>query len=86
MIDINGLGQEVITELVRAISLHPPQHSPHESLGVIMEEFDEFKAEVYAYNPGKGRDTRPAMRKELIQLAAMALRAIYDVIDKEALS
>jgi formiminotetrahydrofolate cyclodeaminase len=38
--------------------------------------------EVKAYNLPKGRDTRPKMREELIQLAAMAVRAITDVIDK----
>jgi len=32
----------------------------------------------------KGRDTRPQMREELIQLAAMAIRAISDVIDCSA--
>lgn len=75
------LAREVAKELTRAQSLFNPINTPHEALGVIMEEFDEFKTEVYAYNPNKGRDTRPKMRTELIQLAAMALRAIHDTID-----
>jgi len=29
----------------------------------------------------KGRDTRPAMRKELIQLATMALRIVLDALE-----
>ena len=38
--------------------------------------------QVKRYNPNKpGRDTRPRQREELIQLAAMAIRAIYDTID-----
>ena len=72
---------EVATELRRARSLFKPIHSPHEALGVVMEEFDEFKAEVYVFNLAKGRDTRPAMRKELIQLATMALRSILDTLE-----
>lgn len=77
------LAHEVAKELVRARSMFPAIYSPHEGLGVIREEYLEFKGEVWKYNPNKGRDTRPAMRTELIQLAAMALRTIMDVIDKD---
>lgn len=72
---------EVLAELYRTRSLFKPIHSPHEALGVVQEEFDEFKQEVYAFNLGKGRDTRPAMRKELIQLATMALRTILEALE-----
>jgi hypothetical protein len=75
------LMQEVAVELERAQYLFKPIHSPHEALGVVMEEFEEFKDEVYAFNLGKGRDTRLAMRKELIQLATMALRSILDALE-----
>lgn len=78
------LAKEVANELARAQSLFPAQHSVHEALGVIREEYAEFEQEVYKFNLAKGRDTRPAMRKELIQLAAMALRAVHDVIDTPA--
>ena len=64
---------EVATELARARSLFKPIYSPHEALGIVQEEFDEFKEQVYAFNIAKGRDTRPEMREELIQLATMAL-------------
>jgi hypothetical protein len=77
----HNLSIEVRVELERAQSLFAPINGPHEGLGVIMEEFEEFKTEVYKYNLGKNRDTRPQMRTELIQLAAMALRTIHDVID-----
>jgi hypothetical protein len=70
-------------EVYRATELFRPHHSMHESLGIIEEEFDEFKKEVFAFNLTKNRDTRPAARTELIQLAAMAVRTILDVIDKE---
>lgn len=75
------LMKEVEAELSRARSLFKPIYSPHEALGIIMEEFDEFKDEVYAFNIAKGRDTRPKMRVELIQLATMALRSILDALE-----
>ena len=72
---------EVATELARARELFKPIHSPHEGLGVVREEYIEFEKEVFAFNMAKGRDTRPAMRKELIQLATMALRTILDALE-----
>ena len=72
---------EVATELARARELFKPIHSPHEGLGVVREEYIEFEKEVFAFNMAKGRDTRPAMRKELIQLATMALRTVLDALE-----
>ena len=71
---------EVQTELARARSLFKPIYSPHEALGIIREEYLEWEAEVYKFNLAKGRDTRPEMRKELIQLATMALRTVLDAL------
>jgi hypothetical protein len=83
-LDIANISDEVRDEVIRATSLFGPHNSPHESLGVIEEEFEEFKQQVFKYNLAKGRDTRPEMRKELIQVAAMAVRAIYDLkLEKE---
>lgn len=70
---------EVEAEAHRAQSLFPAYHSPHEALGVLLEEFEEFKAEVMRHNIAKGRDTRTAMREELKQIAAVAIRAMEDV-------
>jgi hypothetical protein len=75
------LAFEVAVEVERAQSLFAPINGPHEGYGVIKEEFDEFWDEVKRYNLNKNRDTRPQMRLELIQLAAMCLRTIHDVID-----
>src|SRR5713226_5860293 len=69
----------VTNEAARAGAIHAPMHSPHEALGVIREEYAEFEQRVYQHNPVKGRDCRPQMREELIQLAAMCLRAIRDL-------
>lgn len=74
------LSVEVMTELHKARKAFPPIASPHEGLAIIWEEFEEFKEEVFRHNLSKGRDTRPRQREELIQLAAMCLRAIADTL------
>lgn len=79
--NILRIGNEVSSEVIRAARMYKPMNSPHEAHSVIQEEFEEFWDEVKQYNLRKGRDTRPRMREELIQLAAMAIRAITDVID-----
>lgn len=80
-INILQIAAEVKEEVLRATALHSPMHSPHEADSVIREEYEEFWDEVKRFNLPKGRDSRPQMREELIQLAAMAVRAISDVID-----
>lgn len=77
--DVLKTCEEVFAEVTRVGSLHPPMASPQEALGIIQEEFNEFALEVYRFNPRKGRDSRPEMKAELIQLAAMCVRAIADL-------
>ncbi len=76
-----SLLNEVHRELVRAKKLFKPIHSPHEALGIIREEYIEFEKEVFEFNLAKGRDTRPEMRKELIQLATMSLRTVLEALE-----
>lgn len=75
------VAHEVYHEWRRATTLHSsPMHGPHEAYGVILEEVDEFWDEVKKKHP-----SREEMRKELIQVAAMCLRAIIDLgLDREA--
>ena len=63
-------------ELARAMELHKPFNSAHEAYAVILEELDEFWEEVR-----KRRESRSelAMRSELVQIAAMAMRTIIDL-------
>ena len=67
---------EVADEVRRATELHGSMQSAHEEYAVILEELDEFWDEVKKKR--ENRD-RCAMRKELIQVAAMAIRAICDL-------
>jgi hypothetical protein len=81
---IDTIAHEISEEAARATALFPPMNSPHEALAVILEEYTEYQLEVFKHNTSKpDRDTRPRQREELIQLAAMCMRAILDTIDKE---
>jgi hypothetical protein len=66
---------EVAVELMDARSIHEPLNSHHEAYAVILEELEEYWEEVR-----KRRAERdPArLREELIQIAAMAVRAAVD--------
>lgn len=70
--------KDVGTEVERAVVRHGPLNSPHEAYAVILEELDEVKEEVWMKSTK--RDL-PHMRLELIQTAAMCVRAIHDLID-----
>jgi len=65
---------EVIEEFNSARKKHPKFNSAHEGYAVILEEMDELKAEVW-----KRKHDPELMRKEAIQVAAMALRFLTDV-------
>ncbi len=60
-------------ELHRAQTIHPRMNGPHEAYAVILEELDEYWDEVKKKKPD-----REKMRTELIQAAAMCLRAVLD--------
>lgn len=67
--------KQVEHELSRARRKHPPLHSLHEAYAVLLEEVDEFKAQVW--QQAAARD-RQAMLLELVQIAAMAMRTALD--------
>lgn len=72
---------EVGSEVKRANAKHAPMNSAHEAYAVLLEEVDEFKEQVWKQQ--KNRDLEE-MRNELIQVAAMAVRAICDLNLAEA--
>lgn len=54
---------------------HGPIKSMHEGLAILLEEFEEFKQEVFKKNVDKN-----AILKEVAQLAAMCQRFAEDVL------
>jgi hypothetical protein len=66
----------VLGELWKAQDKHPKFNSAHEGYAVILEELDELKAEVW--KRPKKRDINK-MRKEAVQVAAMATRFLIDI-------
>jgi ribosomal protein S15P/S13E len=72
--------KEVNDEVVSASGNWPPFNSAHEGFAILMEEVEELKEHVFTNQ--KRRDLA-AMRKEAIQVAAMAVRFVNDVTDEE---
>src|SRR5262249_8403380 len=69
-----------LAEVSRAKSMWPaPANSAHEQYAVLLEEVDELWTHVKTNQ--KRRDL-PAMRKEAIQVAAMALRFAAECCDE----
>jgi NTP pyrophosphatase (non-canonical NTP hydrolase) len=67
----------IFIEYKRASNLFPSFHSPHEGYAVIKEELDELWDEI------RNGEDKENMKKEAIQVAAMALRFIIDVCNRE---
>ena len=57
----------------------PPFNTAHEGYAVLLEEVDELWAEIKKKQGSEGRPE--AIRKEAVQVAAMALRLILDTTD-----
>ena len=84
---------EVERELRQARTTHAPMNSHHEGYAVILEELDELwdvcKQNTHAFGDSRDKNElrkakRAAMRKEAIQVAAMAIRFVEDVCDVES--
>lgn len=77
-----AVAAEVSAEVARAQSIHAPMNSLHEAYAVIREELDEFW-ELVKVNPSKlplaqQQQRITNMREELVQVAAMCIRAVHD--------
>jgi hypothetical protein len=71
---------EAVEELNKATAAYPAMRSAHEGFAILLEEVEELKAHVWVKQ--SKRDIA-AMRKEAVQVAAMALRFIADVCNEE---
>lgn len=63
-------------EVTRAMSLHVPFANEHEGYAVVLEELDELWDEIKVRQTDRDHDK---IRKEATQLAAMAVRFLYDL-------
>ncbi len=66
-------------EYSRARAKHAPLNSGHEAVGVIDEEFTEFKDAVFFGVDRRGKPANPAT--EAIQIAAMALAYVVEAFE-----
>lgn len=77
---LESLFEAVALEVNTATKNWPPFNSAHEGFAILNEEFDELKAHVWTNQ--KRRDLL-AMRKEAIQVAAMAMRFANEICNDE---
>ena len=68
--------RDVANEVTDATLKHKPYNSAHEAYGVLMEEVEEFFDEVKLKRELRNKAN---MRKELLQVAACAIRAVHDL-------
>jgi hypothetical protein len=81
---VDGVLLEIKREYKRAREMFPSFHSGHEAYAVILEELEEFWAEAKkeaGAAPSNLWPFRRMMRRELIQVAAMAVAAILETCD-----
>ncbi len=77
---VKSYGRETFTlienEILRAKAKHGPQNfnSFHEGYAVLLEEVDEVKLEVW-----KSKHDKELIKKEAIQVAAMAVRIVDEL-------
>lgn len=74
---ITSIVADVIDEFNSATNKHPAFNSRHEAFAILEEEVDELWAEVKK-NHTKNPEAKITQHKEAVQVAAMALRFIYD--------
>jgi hypothetical protein len=72
------ISAEILDEAKAARDRWPPMQSAHEGFAVLREEVDELWRHVMVNQ--KMRDLS-AMRREAVQIGAMALRFVEDVVD-----
>lgn len=71
---------EFADELLKARAAHGPMVSAHEGYAIILEELDEIKQIVWQKQKNRNYDD---LRKEVVQLGAMALAFLVEIVDTE---
>lgn len=72
--------KEVEAEVLYATAVWPPMNSAHEAFAVMQEEVDELWEHV---KTKQSKRNLLAMRREAIQVAAMAIRFAAEVCSEE---
>lgn len=72
---------EIAAEHAAAAERYPAFNTAHEGYAVLLEEVDELWAHVKVR---QGKRDVAAMRREAVQVAAMALRFVVDVCGEES--
>jgi len=72
--------KSVYQEYLYASKKFPPFRSPHEGYAIIKEELDELWDTIRKIQNSKERTKN--MREEAIQISAMSLRFIVDLIEE----
>lgn len=67
--------EEIVEELQKARNKFERFASNHEGIAVLWEEMEELWDEIKRLPP---HESHPRLKKEAVQVAAMALRFIYD--------
>jgi exopolyphosphatase/pppGpp-phosphohydrolase len=80
LVQIAGVAGEVTAEAEWAMTNWPPFNSAHEGYAVLLEEVEELWAHVKTNQ--KKRNLKE-MRKEAVQVAAMAMRFAIEVCDEQ---
>lgn len=75
-----GLGNEAITDTIIQMAKWPKFNSAHEAYAVLLEEVDELWEEVRKKQKNRSVDL---MKKEALQVAAMALRFAAEICNEE---
>jgi hypothetical protein len=77
---VGGVIADLVDELMGAMESFPAMNSAHEGFAVLKEEVDELWDEVKVK---QGERNLENMRKEAIQVAAMAVRFAADICHDE---
>lgn len=78
--DYRQAAVDIVEEILSARKAHGPIASAHEGYAIMLEEMDEVKEHVWMKQ--KNRD-QAKLRKELVQLAAMAVAMIVEIADAD---
>ena len=77
VLKLRKIFQSIDVEVFDAIAKFPSMRSPHEGLAILEEEVHELRMEVYKQHHLRGNES---MRHEAIQVAAMAVRFVRDLL------